>query len=155
MWHDGRCAQQGGHATHREGVSTMSTKGNVVGGFTEPGRAVMKELAAELKKEAVQGRGRNQATEELDVLNEIPAIPDADRAVAERIHAIVTETADDLSSKLWYGQPAYARNGKVVCFFRSGDVDGDRHSTLSHHRGELRRHHGPVAHLVRRHQTHL
>ncbi|GLU48357.1 DUF1801 domain-containing protein [Nocardiopsis ansamitocini] len=99
-------------------------------GFSEEERAAMKERAAELKKEATRGRGTKAAAAELDVLSKIAEMEESDRAVAERIHAIVTATAPELSPKLWYGQPAYARKGKVVCFFRSGHVDKERYSTF-------------------------
>lgn len=100
------------------------------GGFSEQERAAMRERAAELRKEAKRARGGRKAAEELDVLAKIAEMADADRAVAERIHAIVTETAPELSPKLWYGQPAYARRGRVVCFFRSGHDDRERYSTF-------------------------
>jgi hypothetical protein len=99
-------------------------------GFTTQERAAMKDRAAELKKEASRPRGGKAAAEELDVLAKIAEMEPDDRAVAERIHAIVTEVAPELKPKLWYGQPAYARNGKAVVFFRSGHVDGERYSTL-------------------------
>lgn len=100
------------------------------GGFSAQERTAMEERSAELRKEASRGRGNKKAAEELDVLKKIADMDDADRPVAERIHAIVTSTAPDLSPKLWYGQPAYARQGKVVCFFRSGVADGERYSTF-------------------------
>jgi uncharacterized protein YdhG (YjbR/CyaY superfamily) len=99
-------------------------------GFSEGERAAMKERAAELKKEATRGRGGKAAAEELDVLSKIAQMEPSDRALAERIHAIVTANAPDLSPKLWYGQPAYARKGKVVCFFRSGHADKEPYSTF-------------------------
>ncbi|CAM5293126.1 DUF1801 domain-containing protein [Streptomyces griseomycini] len=99
-------------------------------GFSEEERHAIKERAAELKKEVNRGRGNKAAAEELDVLSRIAEMEAADRAVAERIHAIVTTSAPELSPKLWYGQPAYARKGKVVCFFRSGRVDKERYSTF-------------------------
>ncbi|TDC89917.1 DUF1801 domain-containing protein [Actinomadura sp. 7K507] len=99
-------------------------------GFSEQERAAMKERAAELKKEAARGRGGKAAAGELDVLTKIAEMEAPDRAAAERIHAIVTANAPELSPKLWYGQPAYARKGKVVCFFRSGHADKERYSTL-------------------------
>lgn len=108
----------------------MSTKESTAGGFTEQERAAMRVRAAELKKESSRGRGNKKAAEEIDVLTKIQEMTDADRAVAERIHAIVTTAAPELSPKLWYGQPAYARRGKVVCFFRSGDGDKERYSTF-------------------------
>ncbi|AGF73105.1 DUF1801 domain-containing protein [Corynebacterium halotolerans] len=100
------------------------------GGFTERERAAMKERAAELRRESERPRGGRKAAEELDVLAKIEGMDDTDRPVAERIHAIVTATAPDLAPKLWYGQPAYARQGKVVCFFRSGTDDKERYSTF-------------------------
>ncbi|MEU6719720.1 DUF1801 domain-containing protein [Nonomuraea sp. NPDC046802] len=100
-------------------------------GFSEEERAAIKERAAELKKEAGRGRGNKAAAEELDVLSKIAEMEPSDRAVAERIHAIVTANAPELAPKLWYGQPAYARKGKVVCFFRSGHVDKEPYSTFS------------------------
>ncbi|WP_123602807.1 iron chaperone [Micromonospora sp. Llam0] len=90
----------------------------------------MKERAAELKKETTRGRGGKAAAEELDVLSKIAQMEPSDRALAERIHAIVTTNAPDLSPKLWYGQPAYARKGKVVCFFRSGNADKEPYCTF-------------------------
>ena len=98
--------------------------------FSEQERAAMKERAAELKNESGRGRGAKAAAEERDVLAKITAMDPADRAVAERIHALVTGAAPGLAPKLWYGQPAYARNGKVVCFFRSGKGDKERYSSF-------------------------
>lgn len=90
----------------------------------------MKERAAELEKEKSRGRGNKKAAEELDLLAKLESMDPADRALAERIHAIVTTTAPDIAPKLWYGQPAYALKGKVVCFFRSGQDDKERYSTF-------------------------
>ncbi|MFC9982404.1 DUF1801 domain-containing protein [Gordonia sp. NPDC127522] len=100
------------------------------GGFSDQERAAMKERAAELEKEKSRGRGNKKAAEELDLLAKLESMDPADRALAERIHAIVTTTAPDLAPKLWYGQPAYALKGKVVCFFRSGHDDKERYSTF-------------------------
>ncbi|NJP65918.1 DUF1801 domain-containing protein [Streptomyces sp. ventii] len=99
-------------------------------GFSAEERAAMRERAAELRAEADRPRGGKAAAAELDVMAKIAAMAPADRAVAERIHAIVTTHAPELSPKLWYGQPAYARAGKVVCFFRSGDADKEPYSTF-------------------------
>ncbi|MFE9658775.1 DUF1801 domain-containing protein [Streptomyces sp. NPDC005955] len=101
------------------------------GGFSEQERAAMKARAAELKQETSRGgRGTKAAAEELDVLSKIAEMEPADRVLAERLHLVVTSNAPELSPKLWYGQPAYARKGKVVCFFRSGHVDKERYSTF-------------------------
>lgn len=99
-------------------------------GFSEQERAAMKERAAELKADGRRGRGEKAAADERDVLSKIAEMPASDRAMADRIHAIVTTAAPELSPKLWYGQPAYARKGKVVCFFRSGQADKERYSTF-------------------------
>ncbi|MFJ2521384.1 DUF1801 domain-containing protein [Cellulosimicrobium cellulans] len=100
------------------------------GGFSEQERAAMKARATELKKQAQNGRGNKAAADEADVLAKIEQMPEHDRALAERVHAIVTSVAPDLAPKLYYGQPAYARKGKVVCFFRSGLMDKERYSTF-------------------------
>ncbi|GAA3160648.1 MULTISPECIES: iron chaperone [Nonomuraea] len=98
-------------------------------GFTEEERAAMKEHAQELKKTARRG-SKAKADGEADVLAKIAEFPDGDRELAERIHAIVKENAPHLTSKLWYGQPAYARDGKVVCFFQPSSKFKTRYSTL-------------------------
>jgi len=68
-----------------------------------------------------------KADPEESVLETIRAMPDSDRAIAERLHAVIRESAPELAPKLWYGQPAYAKSGKVVCFFRGADVDKERY----------------------------
>ncbi|WP_407317431.1 DUF1801 domain-containing protein [Isoptericola halotolerans] len=110
--------------------TSSSTQGRSTPGFSDQERAAMKERAAELRTEAGRGRGNKKAADELAVLSKIAEMETSDRALAERIHALVTTAAPELSPKLWYGQPAYARKGKVVCFFRSGDVDKERYSTF-------------------------
>lgn len=113
-------------STNAKGKSNEKSEG-----FSEQERAAMKERAAELKKESGRGgRGNKAAADELDVLSKITEMEASDRAVAERIHATVTSTAPELAPKLWYGQPAYARKGKVVCFFRSGKADKERYSSF-------------------------
>lgn len=100
-------------------------------GFSDRERAAMKQRAEELRKEASGGgRGTKAAADEADVLAKIAEMPDGDRALAERVHALVTTVAPSLAPKLYYGQPAYARGKKVVCFFRSGQGDGERYSTF-------------------------
>ncbi|MBN9791089.1 MULTISPECIES: DUF1801 domain-containing protein [unclassified Pseudonocardia] len=99
-------------------------------GFSEQERVAMRERSAELRAQAGRGRGNKAAADEADVLSKIESMVDPDRAIAARIHAIVTSRAPGLSPKLWYGQPAYARKGKVVCFFRSGHDDKERYSTF-------------------------
>jgi uncharacterized protein YdhG (YjbR/CyaY superfamily) len=80
----------------------------------------MKARAAELKASARRGSGAKKAeADEKDCLDKIRSMPDAERAIAERLHAIVTATAPDLAPKTWYGMPAYARDGKVVAYFKN------------------------------------
>jgi uncharacterized protein YdhG (YjbR/CyaY superfamily) len=97
-------------------------------GFTDDERAAMKERAQELKAEA--RRGKRKADGETDLLAKIAEMPEPDRAMAERLHAIVKASAPDLSPKTWYGMPAYAKGGKVVCFFQSADKFKSRYATL-------------------------
>jgi uncharacterized protein YdhG (YjbR/CyaY superfamily) len=97
-------------------------------GFTAEERAAMKERARELKAEARATQDREAG--ERDVLAKIAEMPDADRAIAERVHSIVAVNAPELSPKTWYGMPAYARDGKVVCFFQSADKFKSRYATL-------------------------
>lgn len=100
-------------------------------GFSAQERAAIKARAAELKTEAKRARGAEKAAaDEADVLAKIAEMPDGDREMAERVHTIVTTVAPDLAPKLYYGQPGYARGGKVVCFFRSGQLDKERYSTF-------------------------
>jgi uncharacterized protein YdhG (YjbR/CyaY superfamily) len=100
-------------------------------GFTAEERAAMKEHAAERKKEARRKSRADKAAEaERDVLDKIAAMSDADRALAERVHAIVKANAPTLAPKLWYGMPAYALDGKVVCFFQNADKFKARYATL-------------------------
>ncbi|MFD4267269.1 DUF1801 domain-containing protein [Rhodococcus sp. NPDC058481] len=99
--------------------------------FSEQERAAMKDRAAELKTQGRRGRGADKAAaDEADVLAKIAQMPESDRALAERVHAIVATVAPELAPKLYYSQPGYARQGKVVCFFRSGQMDKERYSTF-------------------------
>jgi uncharacterized protein YdhG (YjbR/CyaY superfamily) len=93
-------------------------------GFTAEERAAMKERARELKAEAAKQDG------ERDLLDKIAEMPPGDRAMAERVHAIVMASAPTLSPKTWYGMPAYAKNGKVVCFFQSAAKFKARYATF-------------------------
>jgi uncharacterized protein YdhG (YjbR/CyaY superfamily) len=97
-------------------------------GFTAEEKAAMKERAKELKAEA---RSRaDKADGERDLLAKVAEMPESDRALAERIHAIVTANAPALVPKTWYGMPAYAKDGKVVCFFQSADKFKARYATF-------------------------
>ncbi len=97
------------------------------GRFTDEERAAMKERAQELK--AATRRGTH-ADEEEAVLAKIAEMPEADRAMAERLHAVIKTSAKALSPRLWYGMPAYAKDGKVVCFFQSAHKFKTRYATL-------------------------
>jgi uncharacterized protein YdhG (YjbR/CyaY superfamily) len=100
------------------------------GAFTDEERAAMKERAQETKTAKRRGSSASQADEETDLLAKIAEMAEPDRVMAERIHAIVKAKAPDLSPKLWYGMPAYARNGKVVCFFQAAAKFKTRYATL-------------------------
>jgi uncharacterized protein YdhG (YjbR/CyaY superfamily) len=89
----------------------------------------MRERAEEVTAER-RGRGSNQEDSERDVLAKIAQMKEPDRAMAKRIHAIVKANAPGLSPKTWYGMPAYARDGKVVCFFQSAQKFKARYATL-------------------------
>ena len=93
-------------------------------GFTDEERAAMKERAQELKAEAAKADGESA------VLAKIAEMRGPDRAMAKRLHAIVKASAPDLSPKTWYGMPAYAKDGKVVCFFQSAEKFKARYATL-------------------------
>jgi uncharacterized protein YdhG (YjbR/CyaY superfamily) len=97
-------------------------------GFTDEERAAMKARAQELKVE--ERANRNRAEGERDVLAAIAAMKEPDRAMAKRLHAIVQASAPDLWPKTWYGMPAYAKDGKVVCFFKSAEKFKSRYATF-------------------------
>jgi uncharacterized protein YdhG (YjbR/CyaY superfamily) len=97
-------------------------------GFTAEERAAMKERAKELKAEA--RANKNKAEGERAALAVIAELPEPDRALAERLHAIVTASAPSLSPKTWYGMPAYAKDGKVLCFFTPASKFNTRYATL-------------------------
>jgi uncharacterized protein YdhG (YjbR/CyaY superfamily) len=99
-------------------------KSAATGKFTDEERAAMKERAKELKAAAEKEDG------ESEVLAKLAEMPERDRAMGERLHAIVRASAPDLAPRLWYGMPAYARDGKVVCFFQSAQKFKTRYATL-------------------------
>jgi uncharacterized protein YdhG (YjbR/CyaY superfamily) len=96
--------------------------------FADDERAAMKERAKELKAEA--RANKNRAEGESDVLAKIAEMPELDRALGERVHAIITASAPALSPRLWYGMPAYVKDGKIVCFFQSAQKFNTRYATL-------------------------
>ena len=115
--------------TNKSAKSTAATAKGFEG-FTDEERAAMKEHAQELKTTARRGSRAAKVAGESDVLAKIAEMPESDRAMAERIHAIVKASAPALSPRLWYGMPAYAKDGKVVCFFQSAQKFKSRYATL-------------------------
>jgi uncharacterized protein YdhG (YjbR/CyaY superfamily) len=99
-------------------------------GLSDVERAAMKERTKELKAEARRSPRAGKADGESDVLAKIAEMPEPDRAMAERLHAIIKASAPALSPKTWYGMPAYAKDGKVVCFFQSAQKFNARYATL-------------------------
>jgi uncharacterized protein YdhG (YjbR/CyaY superfamily) len=99
-------------------------------GFTDEERAAMRERAKEVKTAARRGSRAGEAAEEGDVLAKIAEMPEGDRRMAERVHAVVKASAPDLSPRTWYGMPAYAKDGKVLCFFRSAHKFKTRYATF-------------------------
>src|SRR3989442_11932719 len=108
----------------QKSAKSATVTGKAVKGFTNEERAAMKERAQELKAEARGPRAKKKADGESDVLAKIAEMPKPDRAMAERLHAIIKASAPALSPRTWYGMPAYAKDGNVVCFFQR-----DRKST--------------------------
>ena len=96
--------------------------------FTPEERAAMKERAKELR--AASKRGKNKEADLAAVLEKIAEMPGPDREMAERLHAVITQAAPTLAAKLWYGMPAYAINGKVLCFFQAAEKFNTRYATL-------------------------
>jgi len=113
-------------------MSSNDTKKSAAGdksqGFSAEEMAAMKERARELKAEARAGKDR--AAGESAVLARIAEMPEPDRAMAERLHAVILNAAPQLSPKTWYGMPAYALDGKVVCFFQDAHKFNARYATL-------------------------
>lgn len=97
-------------------------------GFTAEEKAAMKERAQELKAEA--RANKDKAAGEADVLAKIAEMPESERAMAKRLHEIIKANAPVLTPKTWYGMPAYAKDGKIVCFFQSAQKFGSRYATL-------------------------
>jgi uncharacterized protein YdhG (YjbR/CyaY superfamily) len=102
----------------------QTKKGKTSSGFTPEERAAMKERARELKAEAAKADG------EKALLEKVAEMKGTDRAMATRLHEIVKASAPDLSPKTWYGMPAYAKDGKVVCFFQSAEKFDSRYATF-------------------------
>ncbi|MCU0294069.1 MAG: DUF1801 domain-containing protein [Thermoanaerobaculaceae bacterium] len=112
----------------KKAAKSVSASAKKPKGFTDEERAAMKERAQELKAEA--RRGADRAEGERAVLEKIAEMQGAERAMAKRLHAIISASAPALSPKTWYGMPAYAKDGKVVCFFQSAEKFQSRYATL-------------------------
>jgi uncharacterized protein YdhG (YjbR/CyaY superfamily) len=108
----------------RKSAKTTTARNRKSKGFTAEERAAMKERAQELKAEAEKADG------EKALLAKVAEMPEPDRAMAKRLHAIVKASAPDLSPRTWYGMPAYAKDGKVVCYFQSAHKFRSRYATF-------------------------
>ena len=116
-------------ATQKSAKSTTAI-GKTFKGFTDEERVAMKERVQELKAAARRGPRADKADGESAVLAKIAEMPEPDRAMGKRLHAIIKASAPGLSPRLWYGMPAYAKDGKVVCFFQSAQKFKTRYATL-------------------------
>jgi uncharacterized protein YdhG (YjbR/CyaY superfamily) len=116
-------------ATRKSAKSTTATKKKSKG-FTDEERAAMKERAQELKAEGRRGPRAEKADGESAVLAKIAEMQGPDRAMAKRLHAVIQASAPALSPRTWYGMPAYAKDGKVVCYFQSAQKFKSRYATL-------------------------
>src|SRR5215218_1594845 len=108
----------------QKSAKTATTSDKTTKRFTDEERAAMKDRLQELKAEA------KKADAEEAVLAKIAEMPEPDRTMGERLHAVIKASAPALSPKLWYGMPAYAKDGKVVCFFQSAQKFNSRYATL-------------------------
>jgi uncharacterized protein YdhG (YjbR/CyaY superfamily) len=115
--------------TQQSANSTTATDKTFTG-LTDEERGAMKERTKELKTEARRGRRAGKADAEGEVLAKIAEMPESDRAMAERLHAVITASAPALSPKTWYGMPAYAKDGKIVCFFQAAQKFKTRYATF-------------------------
>ena len=114
----------------QKSAKSTTTIDNKFEGLTVEERGAMKERVKELKAAARRGPRADKADGESDVLAKIAEMQERDRAMAERLHAVIKASAPALSSRLWYGMPAYAKNGKVVCFFQSAQKFNTRYATF-------------------------
>ena len=110
--------------------SAKRTTGKASGGFTEEERAAVRQRAQELKATGRRGPRAVKADGESDLLAKIAEMRESDRAMAERLHAIIKASVPALSPRTWYGMPAYAKDGNVVCFFQSAQKFNTRYATL-------------------------
>ncbi|WP_382305840.1 iron chaperone [Herbiconiux sp. UC225_62] len=111
-------------------MTETTTSGEKYDGFTAEEREAMKERAKELKTAARRPARSKKVDGLTDLLEKIAEMPAEDRAIAERVHAVIMASGPDLEPRTWYGQPAYAKDGQVVCFFQSASKFKTRYSTL-------------------------
>jgi uncharacterized protein YdhG (YjbR/CyaY superfamily) len=114
----------------QKSAKTTTATGKTSRGFTDEEKGAMKERAKELKAETRRSPRAAKADGDKDVLAKIAEMPEPDRVMAERLHAVIKVSAPSLSPKLWYGMPAYAKDGKVVCFFQAAQKFSTRYATL-------------------------
>ena len=117
-------------AKQKSAKSTTAIKKKRYEGFTDEERAAMMDRVQEMKVGAGRGPRADKADGEGAVLAKIAEMPESDRAMAKRLHAVVKASAPALSPKLWYGMPAYAKDGKVVCFYQSAQKFKTRYATF-------------------------
>jgi uncharacterized protein YdhG (YjbR/CyaY superfamily) len=111
-------------------AENTTTTAKTYEGFTAEERAAMKDRAKELKAAGRRGSRAAKADGESAVLEKLAEMPESDRVLGERLHAIIKASAPSLSPKLWYGMPAYAQDGKIICFFQSAQKFNTRYATL-------------------------
>jgi uncharacterized protein YdhG (YjbR/CyaY superfamily) len=114
----------------KKSARSPTVSGKKSKGFTDEERSAMKERAQEVKAEARRGKRADKADGESDLLAKIAEMPKPDRAMAKRLHALIKASAPALTPKTWYGMPAYAKDGKVVCFFQGAHKFKSRYATL-------------------------
>jgi uncharacterized protein YdhG (YjbR/CyaY superfamily) len=114
----------------QKSAKTAAAIDETVDGFTAEERAAVKERAKELKAAGRRGPRAGKADGESDLLAKIAEMPESDRVMAERLHAIIKATAPGLLPRTWYGMPAYAKDGNVVCFFQSAQKFNSRYATF-------------------------
>jgi uncharacterized protein YdhG (YjbR/CyaY superfamily) len=114
----------------QQSAKTTTATGQTFEGLTDVERAAMKERAKELKTEARRGPRAGKGDGEREVLAKIAELPEPDRAMAQRLHAIIKASAPALSPRTWYGMPAYAKDGKVVCYFTPASKFKERYATF-------------------------
>jgi uncharacterized protein YdhG (YjbR/CyaY superfamily) len=111
-------------------ATTSSRSGKTYEGFTEDERAAMKDRAQELKAGARRGSAAAKVDGEAELLEKVAEMTEPDRAMAERLHSIITASVPDLTPRTWYGMPAYAKDGNLVCFFKPAQKFKTRYATL-------------------------